>query len=872
MRIFQRFRVLRISLSHVGDGGEWVQIPVNDLAALAQTDPAGAILATDSYPSVERNRDDVIALRARAVAHRVLGNAADALSAMAVARTIAHELEDPELDAACLISHAALLAQSGDTEAAFDALTEAETIGTALHLAEVEFQRAGIWLMVADWRRSMEHYTNALEVFRSEGQHSWVAEALLGRGLMFSYLGRHDDAVADLDLAKSAFDELDDQIGVGQAAWNGALATLMRGDPARAVTEFDAAAEFLDGLGFPVDLFRGDQCQALFAVGLHEEAVELGERCVAAFDLAAEESESESKARNVLDAASRRLELCQAHARVGDLDAAERHAQQAESAFAAQGQRLRQRHAELVLLDISYQRGLAPSSVAERSREIFDSLRGGGQAEWQSMALLLEARSYAALDDHRRAHAVLAQVGRRYRSTMQELERLQLAADLDLRAGKHGAALRRCRRALRLVSDGPRLGGTSFVEAAVTRHVQRATETGLAALLRSGRSRDALDFADQAELALYAHRRPRETPALVAEYRSLSAAIDEAINDLRDPSEIIERRSRVAQQIRATQTELHDVKTPITSGHDRDRWVLRWVVADDQVWEIEQRAGRTTSRPIAPVAAVTTLMDELMFVLRQAMFSSGSRDVVSEVAEQLDALLGRPGKDYDAQMHLVPSSQLPSVAYGLLPSLAGVRWARGFALPALATPSSAAGVTVVGGARLEHAATEAELVASLYPDTTPLSGDDATIASVLEAIGASGTVHIAAHSTLEPADPMFSSIELADGPAYLHEFESLASVPLTMVLASCDSAREGRVGTSSVGLASGLVRSGIETVIGTALVIPDCAETTEAMAELHRCLLEVPPVEAVQRVHTSTTLSTRARLIAQSMVACSRCP
>ena len=86
-------------------------------------------------------------------------------------------------------------------------------------------------------------------------------------------------------------------------------------------------------------------------------------------------------------------------------------------------------------------------------------------------------------------------------------------------------------------------------------------------------------------------------------------------------------------------------------------------------------------------------------------------------------------------------------------------------------------------------------------------------------------------------NPLWSTIELADGPLTVYEIERSGTVPPTVVLASCDSGVGGaRGGAQLHGLAGTLLTMGARTIVAAIGALPDTAETRHAMVDLHRDL------------------------------------
>ena len=124
-------------------------------------------------------------------------------------------------------------------------------------------------------------------------------------------------------------------------------------------------------------------------------------------------------------------------------------------------------------------------------------------------------------------------------------------------------------------------------------------------------------------------------------------------------------------------------------------------------------------------------------------------------------------------------------------------------------------------------------LADRYPAATVLAGDDATAGNVLAAMQGPTLVHFAAHGRFRSDNPLFSSLQLADGPLHVHDLATLAAVPEHIVLAACDS------GTSSVhpgdelmGMAAAFLALGTRALVACMLPVPDGA-TAALMLGLH---------------------------------------
>ncbi|HEV7650782.1 MAG TPA: CHAT domain-containing protein [Actinophytocola sp.] len=222
----------------------------------------------------------------------------------------------------------------------------------------------------------------------------------------------------------------------------------------------------------------------------------------------------------------------------------------------------------------------------------------------------------------------------------------------------------------------------------------------------------------------------------------------------------------------------------------------------------------------------------------------------------------------DRDLVIVPFGGLYSVPWESLPTLRGravsvapsaTAWvgaAEPSAAPSIPEANGGGRVVLVCGPDLPESVSELDQLTQVYPDATVLQGEQATTAAVLSAMDGAKLVHIAAHGTHEPANEMFSRLELADGGLLAHEVARLHRPPEHIVLAACELALSHiRPGDEPLGFAGAMLASGSRTVVAAvnrvghrsaALTMTDyhrrlaattsAADLAETMTEYHRRL------------------------------------
>jgi CHAT domain-containing protein len=129
-------------------------------------------------------------------------------------------------------------------------------------------------------------------------------------------------------------------------------------------------------------------------------------------------------------------------------------------------------------------------------------------------------------------------------------------------------------------------------------------------------------------------------------------------------------------------------------------------------------------------------------------------------------------------------------------------------------------------------------------------------------------VHVAAHGTFRADSPLFSALELDDGPLTVYDLERLERAPHHVVLSSCSSALGGPSGADELlGLVSALIALGSAGVVASVVPVSDRA-TVPLMLGLHGRLRAGDGLaEALAWNRTSARDRDSLRATAQSFIA-----
>ncbi len=286
-----------------------------------------------------------------------------------------------------------------------------------------------------------------------------------------------------------------------------------------------------------------------------------------------------------------------------------------------------------------------------------------------------------------------------------------------------------------------------------------------------------------------------------------------------------------------------------------ERALVEYVRVEDTLHAVSLVDGRARHHHLGSYKAVLSEFESVRFSLGRMARRYGS-PAVQQAAHaayeyarsELDDALVRPMAKQlgDRPLVLVPTGSLHALAWPVLPSLTGRRVtvspsARSWLTAAARQVDTAHGafgeqVVLAHGPRLPHAEAEIGELARRYPLAKPLIGADATARAVAEALDGAQLAHIAAHGRFRSDNPLFSSLELADGPLTVYDLEGMRHAPAMLVLSACDTALSGiRPGDELMGLASAVFALGTRTLIASVAPVDD-AETRALMNVLHVAL------------------------------------
>jgi hypothetical protein len=272
--------------------------------------------------------------------------------------------------------------------------------------------------------------------------------------------------------------------------------------------------------------------------------------------------------------------------------------------------------------------------------------------------------------------------------------------------------------------------------------------------------------------------------------------------------------------------------------------LLELADVDGHLYAVAVTGGQLHLVAVGPTQAAVRSLAHALFALRREGARRGTfRLDLAEIGLRLEVnLLGGSVRLLrGGPVVVVPTGRLHAVPWGLLPSLreratavapSASAWLRSSRAARPAEPR----VVLIGGPRLSTGDAEIWRLAAQYPEAVVLADGDAVAERVIAAMDGAWLVHIAAHGTFRADSPLFSAIELADGPLTVYDLERLRQAPYRVVLSSCSSAVGAAVGADELlGLVSALISLGSAGVVASVVPVDDPA-TVPLMVALHHHL------------------------------------
>jgi tetratricopeptide (TPR) repeat protein len=736
-----------------------------------------------------------------------------------------------------------------------DARVRATAIDDRLLVALSHVQEGVIQVRGGDWAASLA----ALEEVGDDEDAlnpSQRCALLINRGM--AHLGLGHSAHAEADLTRAA--EIARANGFAdqefKARHNLACLAFVDGDLARALVLM-RAADRMDA-AVSRDRARLDHAEVLLEAGLLDKARSVLQDAL--------ESARADGHRLEVGEISARLARCDLL--VNDLDGARRHIRTALAAYRTRQVDELVRDAALIRSTIDVAAGHDLGSVITDLARRNDHVATGTVADRGAVRLEAEARLLSGdIDGAERRLATLERTNRD--SLAARLHETLVRARLDHARGRQVEAERRITTGNRLLAAHQFQSSSLDVRAALALHGRRLAAFDVERALER-QDGDGI-FTSIERWRAISHRinpvtasTDPELTAMTRELRRLRRVAAEreghASGEL--VAEIAQLEDHVAQRewtltvggTSAGTLPPVDADEARAATADRESTVVEFFEAGDELWAIVLDDGNLDVSRTGTLSVVREQIARLRRDLRaRVMVAAGSpmeaalqRATAASLAA-VDAMLNPLGlglgASRDRRVVVIPSSTLAAVPWSLLPSLLGrpvtvapslTRWVRG--------PSGTSGaewvtpVSALYGPGLARTGPEIRAIRSFWsPDPVPAEIPTATSDEVVRALGSARVVHLAAHGVHEAQSPLFSSVQMADGPVFAHEFPRPVAAE-HVSLAACDVGQfSTRPGDEPLGLAIALMALGATSVLAAVSPVADHV-AADAMVAYHRVL------------------------------------
>ncbi|MFC8798802.1 CHAT domain-containing protein [Promicromonospora sp. NPDC057138] len=772
------------------------------------------------------------------------------------------------------------LACTGDLPAALGLLDRA--LGAAQLLDGIERQRIeavtagqrGSFLLGAGEPAEAVRLFDRVLAVSDDSEPRDLAITYLNRAFALSDLGDVEGAVADNLAAVQHAEAAGAPVLVAFARHNSGYYLSMLGDAPAALAEMAAARELAPDQddGIPLQ----GRAEVLYGVGLLDEAESLLDTAIPQL----------LKAGLRTDRAIAEYSRARCLLALLRFDEASAFAARARTHFMAAGYEQWAVLAGVLELEAALapvRRGaqtLTNRAIRRRAVKALEAAREGDAAgpvlgQHPGHAARLVAAQWSLIaGDLDSARETLAELPRGLTSAplTMRIQHYTVQAELAFATRDRARGLRAVRAGLGLLADHrSRLGSVESVTAAAA-HAVDLTRIDVEAAVRTGRPAALFDALERGRATFAGTGRvtPPDDPgaaALLTEARGLLAKarlLDAAA--ARERERLTRRARRIQDEVRerswrhagnagavqrpATARELQHV---LAERGDDTSVVANFVVIDGLLRCVRVDAQTVTTIDFGPAEDVTERVrrlgadfamaanDLIPAPLRAAASSSLARNL-----KVLDDILLAPLRA-DGDLYVVAREPLLSVPWTALPSRSGLRTAVNSYVArgrTHARPTGERRLLAAAGPGVKHGAAEAHAVGEHWPGATVLTGDDAVTEQVRKALATHDVVHLATHGQHDADNPLFASIDLADGPLFAHELDGTPLPGSVVILSSCEVGGSTQVlGGEVLGLTSVLLRLGARAVIASVAKLSD-ELAARVMPRLHAHLRETDDPEA----------------------------
>jgi tetratricopeptide (TPR) repeat protein len=821
------------------------------LLALALSRPSEALAAVREVLSGNPSSSQAAAAhQAAGVVFREFGDIREAIAEFKNARRFAREAGDldRESDVSASLGMAWVLA--GQTRRGLAVLDTLLERSRGVPAGRILIRRVNALWVLGRNAEALRDSQTAVGLLADAGDLVWEARAVVWRAAVYLAIGDIEQADREYALAETLYAQCGQQVEYASARHERGLAAHARGDLPTALAHLDHAQALFDHLGaFEAELFV-NKCTVMLAAGLARDALREVDGAVATI-----EREHGS--------VTRRAELLYssalAAAATGDFGLAQDRSGEALRLFRRQQRPWWAARAELVSLRCRFAENKdRPAALLQAARRVTARLDALDPARAVDAHLLTGRLALASGRREEAARHLRAAANARHRGQLRTRSVGWLAQATWCEAEQRWRGmLAACDRGLALLDLHLQTLGATELRTRATADGAALADMALRHAVRRSDARLLLEWSERwrgTVLRVTPVRPPADSDLMadLAALRNVATRLDSALDSRAAPPALERERGRLEAAVRqrvlhtpavaAGQAESFRMADLLDQLGDTD--LLELTEVDGQLYAVVATRGRLHLVHVGPAQTATHSLTHALFALRREGAGRGTHRLdLTEIGRRLEmSLLGESVRLLGGgPVVVVPTGKLHAVPWGLMPFLRD--------RPTAVTPSASAWlrarhatrpdedqVVLVGGPRLVTGDAEVRHLVAQYPDAVVLAGGDATADRVMAAMDGAWLVHMAAHGTFRGDSPLFSAIELDDGPLTVYDLERLKQAPYRVVLSSCSSALGVAVGADELlGLVSALISLGSAGVVASVVPVNDPA-TVPLMTALHQHL------------------------------------
>ena len=818
------------------------------LLALALSQPSEALVAAREVlarrPSAAQA---AVAHQATGLVFRDFGDIGEAIEEFKNARRYARQAGDLDRESDVSSSLAAALVLAGQSRRGLSVLDALLERSRGVMAGRISIRRAGVLYVLGRNDEALRDAQAGVGLLAGTDDLVWEARALHWRAAVYLAMGDIERADRDYARVEMLWLQYGQHTEYAYARQERGLAAHARGDLPTALAHLDDAQALLDRLGiFSADLFV-NKCTVLLAAGLASDA--LGEVDAALARIEREHGSATRRAELVYSSAL-------AAAAAGDLGLAQERSEEALRLFRRQERPWWAARAQLTLLLCRFgedrNRAAALLPAARRVTARLDTMDYPRAID----AHLLTGRiALAAGRRDEAARHLRTAANARHRGQLRTRGVGWLAQATWAEAEQRWRGmLAACDRGLALLDLHLQTLGATELRTLATVNGAQLADMALRHAVRRGDARLFLEWSERwrGTVLRVSPVRPPADSDLVADLaalRNVAARLDSARDGRAAAPALVRERGRLETAVRqrvlrtpaAGAARAESFRTADLLGELGDTDLIELTDVDGQLHAVVVAGGRPHLVHVGPTQAAVQALAHTLFALRREGTGRGTHRLdLAEIGRRLEVnLLGEAVRLLrDGPLVVVPTGKLHAVPWGLLPSLqeratavtpSASAWLRARRAP---RPEEDR-VVLVGGPRLLTGDAEVRHLVTRYPDAVVLADGGATADRVMAAMDGAWLVHMAAHGTFRGDSPLFSAIELDDGPLTVYDLERLKQAPYRVVLSSCSSAIGVAVGADELlGLVSALISLGSAGVVASVVPVNDPA-TVPLMTALH---------------------------------------